>query len=76
MYIRKRFGRGGRLMIDRHISRKCEYNQGNLDSSMVFESRDIFENFQRTLERNRYDNSSDEFNSDPELIPLEGDSLR
>jgi hypothetical protein len=43
---------------------------------MVFESRDIFENFQRTLERNRYDNSSDEFNSDPELIPLEGDSLR
>jgi len=77
MYIRKRFGRGGRLMVDRYISRKYKYNQRNLDSSLAFESREIFENFQKTLERNRFDNSHEEFDSDPELVPLEeGGSLR
>lgn len=78
LYIRKRFGRGGRMMMDRHLTRKQKhgYNFQNLDSSLVFESEDVFENFQKTLERFRYDNSSDEFNSDPELIPLEGELLR
>lgn len=64
------------MMMDRHLSRKHGYNRRNLDSSLVFQSEDVFENFQKTLERHRYDNSSDEFNSDPDLIPLEGELLR
>lgn len=61
------------MMIDRHLSNGLGYGRRNLDSSLIFDSRNTYENFQKALERNRYDNSSDEFNSDPELIPLEGD---
>jgi hypothetical protein len=76
LYIRKRFGRGGRQIIDRHLSRKPEYKIRNLDSPLVFDSRELYENFQKNLEKNRYDNSSDEFNSDPDFIPLEEDLLK